>query len=354
MEGTTPLRILGETAYPPIAPGARVRIANFEPFLREQGIALSYRPTLTDAEYGLVGSDAAAAAKALVLAASAARAVRRRPEHDVLLVHRLRLLTPLPAIDPPRRLDVYDLDDALYVGSAAAVNRRFQWAKQEARRCIACLRRARLVIAGNAFLADAARKHAQRVEVVPSCVDPDGQRLRDHRPADPITVGWIGSGTTSAYLAPLLPVFEQVNRHRLRAKLVVIGGDPGVTATWIEHRTWSLSTEAEEIANFDIGVMPLPDTSWTRGKCGYKVLQYFAAGIPAVASPVGVAAELIGSDRGILASTQQEWRLALERLIGDVDERRERGLRARAFAERNYSYQRWAPELAALLRSVSE
>ena len=207
MEGKTPLRILAETAYPPTAPGARVRIVNFEPFLRPNGIALSYRPTLTDEEYGLVGSKAAAAHKAMVLSRSAARAIRRAPEHDVLLVHRLRLLTPMPGVDPPPRLDVYDLDDALFIGSPAAVNRRFQWAKQETRRCIACLRRAKLVIAGNSFLADTARQYARRVEVVPSCVDPTRQRLRAHGPADVVTVGWIGSPTTSEYLEPLLPVF---------------------------------------------------------------------------------------------------------------------------------------------------
>src|SRR3954447_8538985 len=129
--------------------------------------------------------------------------MRARPDHDVLLVHRLRLLTPLPGVDPPPRLDVYDLDDALFVGSAAAVNRRFQWAKQEARRCVACLRRARLVIAGNAFLAGTAREYAERVEVVPSCVNPAVQPLRTHGTADVVTVGWIGSPTTSIYLEPL-------------------------------------------------------------------------------------------------------------------------------------------------------
>src|SRR4051812_49905959 len=111
---------------------------------------------LTDAEYRLVGSGASVLGKAAILAASAARGMRATPDHDVLLVHRLRLLTPLPGVDPPPRLDVYDLDDALFVGSAAAVNRRFQWAKQEARRCIACLRRARPVIARNPVPADTA------------------------------------------------------------------------------------------------------------------------------------------------------------------------------------------------------
>jgi glycosyltransferase involved in cell wall biosynthesis len=267
-------------------------------------------------------------------------------------VHRLRLLTPVPGLDPPRRLDVYDLDDALFLGFPAEVNRRFQWAKQEARRCIACLRRARLVLAGNSFLAAHARQYARRVEVVPSCVDPQRQPLHSHAAADVVTVGWIGSHTTAAYLQSVLPVLADINSAGIRARLLVVGGDTGSREPWIEHRAWSLESEAELLASFDIGVMPLTDTDWARGKCGYKILQYFAAGVPAIASPVGVTAELIGEDRGLLATTADDWRSALEQLISDVEERGQRGTAARAFAEREYSYHRWAPEVAGLLRSL--
>lgn len=329
-----------------------MRVANFAPFLAEHGIALRFHPTLTDAGYRTLSSPAPIWHKVGALAAGVRRAAEGGDAHDLLLVHRLRLLSPFPGLDPPRHLDVYDLDDALFLGSPAEVNRSFQWAKQEARRSIACLRRARLVVAGNAFLADRSRAYAGRVEVVPSCVDPARQALHTHREAEVATVGWIGSHTTSAYLEPILPVFAAINHDRPRARLVVVGGDTGIRAGWIEHRPWSLAGEADDLASFDVGIMPLPDTDWARGKCGYKVLQYFSAGVPAVASPVGVTPELIGTERGILASSPEEWRRAIERLIADVQERRERGTAARSFVEQNYSYQRWAPELAALLKSV--
>lgn len=353
MEGKAPLRILGVTAYPLSVASARVRIASFESFLRPHHISLIYRPTLSEDEYAILASSVSAARKAIVLAASASRAAVAHSDHDLLLVHRLRLLNPLPGIDPPHRLDVYDIDDALFLSSPAAVNRRFQWAKQEAKRCIECLRRARLVIAGNSYLAGKARDYARRVEVVPSCVDPARQGVHAHGPAEIVTVGWIGSHTTSAYLEPVLPVFARLNERRVRARLVVIGGDPRMQAEWIEHRSWSPTRETEDLAGLDIGIMPLPDTDWARGKCGYKVLQYFSAGVPAVASPVGVTAELVGSERGLLAGSPGEWYSALNRLITDVEERRERGAAARTFVERNYSYQRWAPELAAMLHSIA-
>jgi glycosyltransferase involved in cell wall biosynthesis len=148
----------------------------------------------------------------------------------------------------------------------------------------------------------------------------------------------------------VLPVFAALGS---RVKLVVVGADTGVRAPWIEHRPWSLEREPHELAEFDIGIMPLPDTEWAKGKCGYKLLQYFSASVPAIASPVGVATEFVGSERGLLASTPEEWRSTLARLVNDAEERRERGVAARAFVERDYSYRRWAPELAELLRSLA-
>ena len=350
----TPLRILGETAYPATVASARVRIARFAPYLAEHGVALAHRPALTEADYALLQSTAAPAQKVAALARSAARvALARRPEHDLLLVHRLRLMAPLPGLDPPPRLDVYDLDDALFLGSAAAVNRRFAWAKQEARRCVACLRRARLVLAGNAFLADAARRHAARVEIVPSCVAPEHQPLREHAEAELLTVGWMGSQSTSAYLAPVLPVLARLNASAIRFRLVVVGASLDVREPWIEQRAWSEKTQAADLASFDVGIMPLRDSPWARGKCGYKLLQYFAAGVPAIASPVGVNGALVGSERGLIADGALDWERAFEQLAADAAERRQRGAAARAFVERGYSYARCAPELAALLRSVA-
>jgi glycosyltransferase involved in cell wall biosynthesis len=270
-----------------------------------------------------------------------------------MLVHRLLTLLPTPGIDPPRRLDVYDFDDALLVGSAADSNRRFQWTKQEGRRALACMRRARLVLAANQTLAQDARAFARRVEVMPSCVDPGLQPLHDHLNAESQVIGWIGSHTTVEYLRPLLPIIERLNARDRRITLVVIGADTGHRADWIEHRHWSLDTQGEDLAGFDIGVMPLPDTPWTRGKSGYKLLQYFAAGVPAVASPVGLNSELLEDGRGLRATTEAEWERSLLELLGDAAARRQRGEQARRYVEDNYSYQRWAPELADILRSLA-
>ena len=178
-------------------------------------------------------------------------------------------------------------------------------------------------------------------------------RCGDHAETDVVTIGWIGSHTTVAYLRPVLPVIARLNEHGQRAMLVVIGGDTGVRADWIEHRPWSLARQAADLAGLDIGIMPLPDDHWARGKSGYKILQYFAAGVPAVASPVGINAELIADGRGLPAQSEADWERSLLQLIKSVEERRQRGAVVRAYVETHYSYQRWAPELAALLRSLA-
>jgi glycosyltransferase involved in cell wall biosynthesis len=329
-----------------------VRVANYVPFLREHAIELEHLPTLSDKEYRLIVSSGHRAQKATVLARSAARAASQRQDGARLLVHRLLTLIPVPGIDPPRRLDAYDFDDALLVGSAGDSNRRFQWMKREGRRALACIRHARLVLAANGTLADEARPYAQRVEVVPSCVDPATQPLHDHAGNGSGVIGWIGSHTTVGYLRPLLPIVQRLNARGCRARLVVVGADTGFRADWIEHRPWSLGTEARDLSDFDVGVMPLPDTPWTRGKSGYKLLQYFSAGVPAVASPVGVNAQLIGDGRGLAATTADDWERGLVELLADETGRTERGSAARRLVEDHYSYQRWSPELAALLHGL--
>jgi glycosyltransferase involved in cell wall biosynthesis len=342
------------TAYPEVTPGARVRVVDFIPHLTRLGVDLSFRPTLTDEEYALVTSNVSPARKARVLTGAATRLVRNRKAApgSLSLVHRLRFLLPLPGVDPPRQLDVYDFDDALFVGSVGSENSSFGWVKREAERWHAYTSRARLVIAGNGYLAARAGQIARRVEVVPSCVDPSIQPVREHGDQEVVRIGWIGSRSTAAYLDQCLPVLEKMNRNGRRAELVLVGAGSGYDEPWITSLPWSAETEKELLASFDIGIMPLPDDEWTRGKCGYKLLEYFAAGVPAVASPVGVNSSIVGDERGALASSDEDWLRALETLVNDAEMRRQMGNNARRFVEEEYSYEAWAPQLAGLLKEL--
>lgn len=309
---------------------------------------------MSQAEYSLVTSDAPAGRKARVLAGAASRLIRnRKVDRDSLsLIHRLRFLLPLPGVDPPRKLDVYDFDDALFVGSTMPENRRFGWVKREAQRWHAYARRARLVIAGNSYLATRAGAIAGRVEVVPTCVDPATQPVREHGEQEVVRVGWIGSKSTALYLEQCLPVLERLNQGGQRVELVLVGAGTDFDAPWITSYPWTLESEKGLLQSFDIGIVPLPDDEWTRGKCNYKLLQYFAAGVPAVASPVGVNRILVGDERGALASSDDEWFKSLESLVNDAQARKEMGANARQFVEAQYSYDYWAPQLAEMLKSL--
>jgi len=352
--GGSVLNIIAQTAYPYSAASARVRIAGFAPVLAELGIELHYRPTLTETQYAAVGDGHPSAARLAALVASAAPVARapRATSAGLLLVHRLRSLLPIPFLEFAPRIDAYDFDDAMFAAADLGTGIGPRLVKAEAHRWARYVRAARLVIAGNAYLASAARERARRVEVVPSCVDSTRYALREHRDQPVVTIGWVGSRTTSPFLVPVLPAVERLNRDRLRARLVVVGGGSLPAVRGLEQRAWSLHREAADFAEFDIGIMPLPDNQWTRGKCGYKVLQYFAAGVPVVASPVGVNAGLIGTDRGRLVSSEGDWYAALRELIGDVAARRQMGEAGRQLVASDYSYQRWGPELAEMLRSL--
>lgn len=349
------ISVAARTAYPAMTPAPRARLLGFAEPLRAEGVELDYLPTLNDEEYAIVVGGGSRASRAATLARATVRAAGTRSGADLLLVHRLLLLLAVPGLDPPRRLDVYDFDDALHVGSVGSASPIAAALKRESGRWRSYVRSARLVIAGNAHLAAVATRErgVGRVEVVPTCIDPGRYPLRRHGPAEQLTVGWIGSPSTAPYLEQALGAVERVVASGVSLRLLVIGAELGIDRPWLECRPWSLADEPAAVASFDVGLMPMPDDEWSRGKCGYKLLQYFAAGVPAIASRVGVAPQMVGSDRGLLATGDEEWVAALRELAADAGQRTQMGKSARAFVEREYSYTRWAPELARMIAELA-
>ncbi len=345
--------VSAETAYPDVAPAPRVRIVEMGAHLRRFGVHIDFQPSLTNSEYGRIAAAGLSLGKVTALTRGALRSsmMTRRSGGMLTLVHRLRSLIPTPNDDAP--LDIYDFDDALYLRSPLQRDARFGGFKREAFRSIRYMRGARLVLAGNRVLADVARKHASRVEIVPSCVDPNLQETRAHRDHDVLTLGWIGSPTTSEYLQPVLDVIASLQHHRRPIRLTLMGATRSWQAPWIEHRRWSVEAERRMLTEIDIGLMPLPDDPWARGKCGYKLLRYFSASLPTIVSPVGVASDFIADGRGLTARSAADWAGAIQELGGDVALRKRIGNEARGFVEREYSYDVWAPRVAGLFRDLS-
>ena len=216
------------------------------------------------------------------------------------------------------------------------------------------MREACLVVAGNDYIADHARRSgARRVEILPTVVDTSRYRpIGDHQGSGR-RIGWIGSPLTSAYLEQIrAPLTELVRVHR--AELVLIGARPG-TLSHLAPRyvPWHEDAEVDALNACEVGIMPLPDSPFERGKCGYKLIQFMACEKAVVGSPVGVNRQIIRhGENGLLASTEREWSEALARLIREPEVRRRLATAGRTTVEREFSTAAIAPRLAALLASV--
>ncbi len=245
---------------------------------------------------------------------------------------------------------VVDYDDALFHQYDAHPN---PWVRRLFVNKIATVMRlAHTVVAGNTYLADYARSAgAAQVEVIPTVVNLARYPVIGAAGVSGVfTIGWIGSPSTARYLREIAPALALLCRDgRTRVRLVGSGPVdlPGVPAEII---AWSEETEVDEIRHFDVGIMPLPDEPWTRGKCGFKLIQYMACGLPVVASPVGVNADIVeNGTNGFLATTVNEWVKALNTLAADTTLRHIMGLAGRAKVERKYCLQVTAPRLTELL-----
>lgn len=218
------------------------------------------------------------------------------------------------------------------------------------------MRGAALVLAGNDYLADRARRAgARRVEYLPSVVDLDRYQESSRPREGCFTIGWIGSPSTARqHLTIIESVLADFCRDGASRVIAVGSGELNLAGVPLEVRPWSEETEVSDILSFDVGIMPLPDNPWERGKCGFKLIQCMACGLPVVASPVGVNRRIVEHGvNGFLASTAEEWTAALTGLRDNEELRSAMGKAARGKVEKEYSLQEAAPRLLSLLQSVA-
>jgi len=247
---------------------------------------------------------------------------------------------------------IVDYDDAIFHRYDQHPQR---WVRSLLGRKIdAVMRNARLVIAGNTYLYEkAVQSGAKWVEWLPTVVDATRYRLKPFVKRPVFTIGWIGSPTTVIYLEPLYAVLGRLSRHS-EIRLVLVGGCPKdiQSAFPVECRPWSEETEAAQMLDFDVGIMPIPDEPWAYGKCGYKLIQYMACGLPVVASRVGANSQIVQEGaNGYLASTNMQWEQALRALYENPELRQAMGSQGRRDVEAHYSLQETAPRLAHLILS---
>jgi glycosyltransferase involved in cell wall biosynthesis len=217
------------------------------------------------------------------------------------------------------------------------------------------MRFASVVTVGNEYLGERARlAGARHIKVIPTVVDAERYRPRDTDERSVLTIGWIGTPKTSHYLEPLLPAFERL-KERFSVRFLAVGANSrNFSDTPVETMPWTEESEVASIQQFDIGIMPLSDSPWERGKCGYKLIQCMACGVPVVASPVGVNCEIVKPGLNGFLAADHDWEEALEKLLSDEVLRNRCGQQARKNVESWYSTEVQAPRLLAAMMSAKD
>ncbi len=359
--GVAPSRLRVQALLPyPLgrAPSQRYRIEQWTPWLEADGFEVATSSFLSPRGMDVLHGPGHVLLKVQETVRGYRRRLRERRQlasHQVIFLHREAL--PLaPALLERALLGrvpvVYDFDDAIYLRATSPGNRRLAWLKRPGKTAALC-RLARHVTPGNDYLAEQVRREASRITVLPTTIDTE-RYVCTSRPANPRpVVGWTGSATTVGYLreihAPLLEL-----RSRVDFELRVVGARLDLPGLDVRCLPWRAETEVEDLRPLDVGVMPLPDDPWTRGKCGLKALQYMALAIPPVVSPVGVNGQIVTDGiNGLHAARAEDWVRKLLLLLESPELRAALGSEARRTVEERYSARVHAPRLARVLRATA-
>jgi glycosyltransferase involved in cell wall biosynthesis len=308
------MRVLCVVPYPTEAPSNRLRVEQYFPYLREHGITPILRPFMTSLFYNIRYSPGDLSRKVASFGMSTLSRmsdVIRASRADVILVHREAFPFGGPFFEEAMARTnvpiVFDFDDAIYLPNSADANRFVTYLKRPHKTARA-IELSSWVIAGNENLKSYASRYNSNITVIPTPVDTDYFAPRTEAPReDRVVIGWIGSNTTAPYLRMLVRALDQITEKYPHVDVRVVGGSyvPPIVHN-LQVRRWDLEQELDELHGFDIGIMPMPDTEWTRGKCGFKALLYMSVGIPPVCSPVGVTTDILQDGyNGLLATTTE-------------------------------------------------
>lgn len=343
------------------SPGQRYRIEQWEGILKRHDIEITYAPfeskELNRYLYreGFIAKKAMLAASSLIQRFSTSIAASK---FDLVYIFReAALIGPaiFEKIIAHRNVPiVYDFDDAIFLPNVSEANARFKFLKFPDKTDDVC-RLATCVMTGNSFLAEYAEKFNANVDIVPSTIDTElyvsksDYELNGRVP----TIVWSGSITTLPHLKTLSSALQKLSKRR-KFRLRAIGAaDFELEGVEVENIRWNAATETDDLRAGDIGIMPLPNDLWSKGKCGMKALQYMGMAIPTICSNVGANADIIqNGENGFLADTEDEWVEKLSELIDSVELRKRIGEAARRTVESKYSAQVQAPRVREIFEKA--
>ncbi len=358
------MRILFVTMHRPRrSPGQRFRFEQYLPYLEAQGFECDMSYIVSEQDDRILYSPGRYAAKFGMLVKSVfhrLRDVMAARNYDIVFVYREALMINTGIIEwllaQTRARMVFDFDDAVWIQPVSDANSKLGFLRAGPSKIPGVLKRCDLVFAGNNYLADYARQFNDHVHVIPTTLDTSTHKPGPRPPHQGVCIGWNGSPSTVPYFHALTPALTRVKQRfgdRVYFKLVGDGAyrNPALD---LVGQAWKEATEVEDTLEFDLGLMPLPDDPWTRGKCGFKALLYMALAIPPVVSPVAVNAEIVEDGVcGFTAATDDEWVDKIGRLVEDAPLRQTFGQRGREVVVQRYSLDSQKDRYVQLLRSLA-
>ncbi|WP_026236510.1 glycosyltransferase family 4 protein [Pontibacter roseus] len=337
------MRVLFFPKYTRLGASSRLRTYQYLPYFRDQGIDVDCSP-LFDDYYLQQLYQKKAISRVKIIKAYISRLFKlfTSARYDLVIIEK-ELFPYLPAFAEQalalfKIKYIVDYDDAIFHNYDLHPNK---WIRTILKRKIAkVMEGASLVVAGNKYLRDYAKKAgATNIIIIPTVINTDYYTVKNSENQEEVIIGWIGSPSTLKYVRNIVPVLQNL-KNKYPLKLHIIGGKAGVGFEGYEEvLEWSEEAEVDLIRQFDIGIMPLNDDAWEKGKCGYKLIQYMGCGLPVVGSPIGVNNEIIQNGvNGYKATDLVSWKQGLEKLLEDKNLRECMGKEGRIIVEEKYSY----------------
>jgi len=331
------------------APSQRFRVEAYFDILKANGIEYSVDTFLSDKAWNVLYKKGSSIAKAIAVLQGFGRRLKlvltEGSRYDYVFVHR-----EASPIGPPifeyliarvlNKKILYDFDDAIWIPNTTAENKIVGWVKAFWKVKHIC-KWSYKVAGGNNFLCAFARQYADTVVLLPTCVDVVNKhnRLKEQE-TEHIVIGWTGSHSTMFYLDEIVPVLKKIIVECNVALVIISNKPPNFVLPNMTYLPWSEESEIADLSRLHIGLMPLANDAWSEGKCGFKLIQYMALGIPVVASPAGVNKDIVEKGiSGFLCTSQEEWYEALKRLILDAGLRSYMGTKGREKIISDYSIQ---------------